>query len=588
MLDKPATQSATRTSGPLAGFRIVEFAGIGPGPFACMMLADMGAEVVTLDRVGAKKNLKSVAGRGRKVVELDLKDKAAVAQVLDLLANADALIEGFRPGVMERLGLGPDVVMARNPRLVFGRMTGWGQEGPLAQAAGHDINYISVTGALAAIGTKEKPVPPLNLVGDFGGGALYLVVGVLAALLEASKSGKGQVVDAAMCDGAASLMSMFFDMTAIGRWVEGREQNFLDGGAHFYGIYECSCGNFISIGSIEPQFYALLREHAGLTDADFDAQMDRKAWPALKEKLTKVFKSKTPRGLVQDHGRHRHLLRADPDHGRSAEASAQRRAQDLRRAPRRDAARAGAAVFADAVGDQGCGEGGYRGTDERVEGGKVDLDVRTGGPKARLRRAHHQLLGKQWWARCALPDPTRSLRRVAHLQHTPANLIFLDRFEQRLEIALAETIVALALDEFEEDRPDRVRREDLQQHLGVAAIDDALAVDQNAVALQAGDVLAMLRQPRVDLLEIGIGRRRHERQSASRSVSTVAIDVPRAAGDVLDALAAIDVEIFLDLPGIAGVLVDRDPDLAVRAGQRAREQARMRGPRCRRSGSGGS
>ena len=165
---------------------------------------------------------------------------------------------------MERLGLGPDVVQARNPRLVYGRMTGWGQEGPLAQAAGHDINYISVTGALAAIGPKERPVPPLNLVGDFGGGALYLVVGVLAALLEAKKSGKGQVVDAAMCDGAASLMSMFFDMTAIGRWTEGRERNFLDGGAHFYGVYECACGNFISIGSIEPQFYALLRQLAGL------------------------------------------------------------------------------------------------------------------------------------------------------------------------------------------------------------------------------------------------------------------------------------------------------------------------------------
>ena len=293
MLDKPASHAATKASGPLAGFRIVEFAGIGPGPFACMMLADMGAEVVTLDRVGAGKNLKSVAGRGRKVVELDLKDKAAVAQVLDLLAGADALIEGFRPGVMERLGLGPDVVLARNPKLVYGRMTGWGQEGPLANAAGHDINYISITGALAAIGTKEKPVPPLNLVGDFGGGALYLVVGVLAALLEASKSGKGQVVDTAMCDGAASLMSMFFDLAAIGRWTEGRDQNFLDGGAHFYGVYECSCGNFISIGSIEPQFYALLRKHAGLADADFDAQMDRKAWPALKEKLTKVFKSKS-------------------------------------------------------------------------------------------------------------------------------------------------------------------------------------------------------------------------------------------------------------------------------------------------------
>jgi alpha-methylacyl-CoA racemase len=293
VLDKSAPQTQLKTSGPLAGFRIVEFAGIGPGPFACMMFSDMGAEVVTLDRVGAKKNLKSVAGRGRKVVELDLKDKAAIAQVLDLLANADALIEGFRPGVMERLGLGPDVAQARNPRLVYGRMTGWGQQGPLAQAAGHDINYISVTGALAAIGTKEKPVLPLNLVGDFGGGALYLVVGVLAALLEASKSGKGQVVDAAMCDGAASLMSMFFDMTASGRWREGRESNFLDGGAHFYGVYECGCGRFISIGSIEPQFYALLRQHAGLTEADFDAQMDRKAWPALKQKLTEVFKSKT-------------------------------------------------------------------------------------------------------------------------------------------------------------------------------------------------------------------------------------------------------------------------------------------------------
>jgi alpha-methylacyl-CoA racemase len=288
------TQASTqRASGPLSGVRIVEFAGIGPGPFACMMLADMGAEVVTLDRVGAKKNLKSVAGRGRKVVELDLKDKASVAGVLDLLDHADALIEGFRPGVMERLGLGPDVVQARNPRLVYGRMTGWGQEGPLAQAAGHDINYISVTGALAAIGPAERPVPPLNLVGDFGGGALYLVVGVLAALLEAKQSGKGQVVDAAMCDGAASLMSMFFDMTAMGRWSEGRERNFLDGGAHFYGVYECACGNFVSIGSIEPQFYALLRQLAGLSDGSFDAQMDSKAWPALKQKLVEVFKTRT-------------------------------------------------------------------------------------------------------------------------------------------------------------------------------------------------------------------------------------------------------------------------------------------------------
>ncbi len=371
MLEKSAPQSKLRASGPLAGFRIVEFAGIGPGPFACMMLADMGAEVVTLDRVGAKKNLKSVAGRGRKVVELDLKDKQAIAQVLDLLANADALIEGFRPGVMERLGLGPDVVLARNPKLVYGRMTGWGQEGPLAQAAGHDINYISVTGALAAIGPKEKPVPPLNLVGDFGGGALYLVVGVLAALLEASRSGKGQVVDAAMCDGAASLMSMFFDMTAAGRWVEGRESNFLDGGAHFYGIYECSCGNFISIGSIEPQFYALLREHAGLSEAVLRRADGPQGLAGAEAEAGRNLQEQEPRGVVQDHGRHRHLLRAGPDHGGSAKTSAQRGARDFRRASRRDAARAGAALLAHAVGDPRCGDRGYRRTDEGVEGREI-------------------------------------------------------------------------------------------------------------------------------------------------------------------------------------------------------------------------
>jgi len=285
-----ASQPAT---GPLKGVRVVEFAGIGPGPFACMLLADMGADIVTLDRASNARNLKSVAGRGRRVVGIDLKDKAAVSQALDLLARADVLIEGFRPGVMERLGLGPDAVLARNPRLVYGRMTGWGQSGPLATAAGHDINYISITGALAAIGTRDKPIPPLNLVGDFGGGALYLVVGVLAALIEARQSGKGQVVDAAMCDGAASLMAMFFDLAKAGRWREERESNFIDGGAHFYGVYECKDGSFISIGSIEPQFYALLRELAGLTDADYDAQNDPKAWPALKRKLADVFKTKT-------------------------------------------------------------------------------------------------------------------------------------------------------------------------------------------------------------------------------------------------------------------------------------------------------
>ncbi|MFC0239110.1 CaiB/BaiF CoA transferase family protein [Rhodopseudomonas telluris] len=287
----PSATSQTAAGGPLTGIRIVEFAGIGPGPFGAMLLADMGAEVITLVRAGQKPQ--GAAARGRKVVEVDLKNKESVAGVMTLLDQADALIEGYRPGVMERLGLGPDVVLGRNPKLVYGRMTGWGQTGPLAQAAGHDINYISITGALAAIGPADKPVPPLNLVGDFGGGSLYLVVGILAALLEAKRSGKGQVVDAAMCDGAASLITMFFDMTAAGRWKEARESNMLDGGAHFYGTYECKDGAFISIGSIEPQFYALLRELAGLTDAQYDGQMDPKNWPELKQKLVAVFKSKT-------------------------------------------------------------------------------------------------------------------------------------------------------------------------------------------------------------------------------------------------------------------------------------------------------
>ena len=240
--------------------------------------------------------MKAVAVRGRKVVELDLKDKAAIAQVLDLLASADALIEGFRPGVMERLGLGPDVVLARNPRLVYGRMTGWGQEGPLAQAAGHDINYISITGALAAIGTKEKPVPPLNLVGDFGGGALYLVVGVLAALLEASKSGKGQVVDAAMCDGAASLMSMFFDMTAIGPLDRGPRAAISSTAARI------STASMNAPAATSSRSARSSRNSTRccasmpvLTDADFDAQMDRKAWPALKEKLTRCSRARRAR-----------------------------------------------------------------------------------------------------------------------------------------------------------------------------------------------------------------------------------------------------------------------------------------------------
>jgi alpha-methylacyl-CoA racemase len=286
-----AARGAETFTGPLAGTRIVEFAGIGPGPFACMLLADMGAEVITLVRPG--QTPKGASARGRTVVAVDLKDETSIAQVLALLDGADALVEGYRPGVMERLGLGPDIVLGRNARLVYGRMTGWGQTGPLAQAAGHDINYISITGALAAIGGADKPVPPLNLVGDFGGGSLYLVMGLLAAMLEAGRSGRGQVVDAAMCDGAASLITMFFDMAAAGRWRETRESNMLDGGAHFYGVYECSCGHFISIGSIEPQFYAQLRELAGLTEPCYDDHMDAANWPVLKDKLTAVFKTRS-------------------------------------------------------------------------------------------------------------------------------------------------------------------------------------------------------------------------------------------------------------------------------------------------------
>jgi alpha-methylacyl-CoA racemase len=258
------------------------------------MLSDMGADVVTLTRGEQKQGLRgSVMMRGRRQIVANLKDKACVAEVLKLLEGADVLIEGYRPGVMERLGFGPDVVLARNKRLVYARMTGWGQSGPLANAAGHDINYISITGALHAIGGKDRPVPPLNLVGDYGGGALYLVVGVLAALLEAQKSGQGQVVDCAMCDGAASLMSLFCELSASGRWKDGREGNLLDGGAHFYGTYECKDGEFISLGSIEPQFYAELRDLAGLDEACFEGQMDAEGWPALKAKMVEVFKTKT-------------------------------------------------------------------------------------------------------------------------------------------------------------------------------------------------------------------------------------------------------------------------------------------------------
>lgn len=282
--------------GPLQGVKLIEFAGIGPGPFCAMLLSDMGADVIRIDRKGGSPGAgaNDITSRGRRSVALDLKKPEAVEAVLKLIEKADIVQEGFRPGVMERLGLGPDVCLARNPKLVYGRMTGWGQYGPYAQAAGHDINYIALTGALAAIGPAAKPVPPLNLVGDFGGGALYLAMGICAALFQAQQCGKGQVIDCAMTDGATSLMSMFFGMHSVGVWNLNRADNLLDGGAHFYDVYETKDGKFVSIGSIEPQFYALLLEKTELTnDPDFVKQHDRKNWSSMKEKLATVIKQKT-------------------------------------------------------------------------------------------------------------------------------------------------------------------------------------------------------------------------------------------------------------------------------------------------------
>ena len=281
--------------GPLSGIRVVEFAGIGPGPFAAMLLSDMGAEVIRIDRKGGRTPHKTeITYRGRKALALDMKKPEAVEAALKLIEKADALIEGFRPGVMERLGVGPDICLKRNAKLVYGRMTGWGQFGPLAEAAGHDINYIALTGALHAIGLPGgKPVAPLNLVGDFGGGAMYMVFGLLCGIIEAQRSGKGQVVDCAMTDGAASLMAMFYGMTAMGIWQDKRGVNLLDTGAHFYDTYETKDGKHVAIGSIEPQFYKELLEKTGISDPAFGAQMDRNAWPALKEPLAAAIKTKT-------------------------------------------------------------------------------------------------------------------------------------------------------------------------------------------------------------------------------------------------------------------------------------------------------
>ncbi|MBS3961359.1 MAG: CoA transferase [Sandarakinorhabdus sp.] len=280
-------------AGPLSALRIIEMAGIGPGPFAGMMLADHGAEVIRIDRPG-RAAPEPVLGRTRKSIVVDLKTAGGIAIVRDLAKSADGFFEGLRPGVMERLGLGPDVLLADNPALVYGRMTGWGQTGPYAPAAGHDINYIALAGALHAYGRAgEKPTPPINMVGDFGGGGMMLAFGMVSAILSARSTGSGQVIDCAMAEGAAVLMGMIWGFRGMGAWKDERGVNMLDTGAHFYDTFECADGTYISLGSIEPQFYAEMRKLTGLdADPDFDAQMDSSRWPALKAKLTALFKSR--------------------------------------------------------------------------------------------------------------------------------------------------------------------------------------------------------------------------------------------------------------------------------------------------------
>ncbi len=280
-------------AGPLAGVKIVEMNAIGPAPVATMILADMGAEVIRIDRMAAGffDSDGSRLGRGRRSVAIDPKKPGANEALLKLIEGADVLIEGFRPGVMERLGLGPDVCLARNPKLVYGRMTGWGQTGPLAPTAGHDLNYISLSGVVNAMGYADRaPTPPLHMVGDMGGGAMFLVTGVLAALLEAKNSGKGQVVDAAICDGATLLASMYFEMRSKGKWADKRGVNMLDGAWPFYGCFTCADGKFISIGPLEPQFYQVLVQRCGLADDPlFQKQYDMKTWPEMKVKLAQMF-----------------------------------------------------------------------------------------------------------------------------------------------------------------------------------------------------------------------------------------------------------------------------------------------------------
>ena len=282
--------------GPLKNIKVIEMAGIGPAPFCGMILADMGAEVISVERITAagKGSSADIASRGKKSIAVDIRKSEGQDIIKKLIKSADVLIEGFRPGVMEKNNLGPDELLNINPKLIFGRMTGWGQNGPLANAAGHDINYIALSGVLGAIGKKDAPPPPpLNLIGDFGGGGMLLALGVCAALNTVYKEGKGQVIDAAMTEGSALLMSMMYGMLNSGIWTDARDSNLLDGAAHFYGCYECKDGKFVSIGSIEPQFYSLLKEKMNIEEDIFNNQMDKNSWPALRENLESRFKEKT-------------------------------------------------------------------------------------------------------------------------------------------------------------------------------------------------------------------------------------------------------------------------------------------------------
>lgn len=283
-----------QASGPLRGVKVLEFAGMGPAPFGCMMLSDLGAEVLRIERKGAaERKTRRIDERGRRTIALDLKHPDAVTLCCELGARADVLVEGFRPGTMERLGLGPDVLHAANPALIYARMTGWGQYGPLAAAAGHDINYIALSGALHAIGTEHKPLPPLNLAGDYGGGSMFLVVGVLAALLHARATGEGQVVDAAMTDGAAYLMTMFHGMLAQGDWIDRRRANHVDGGAAFYDTYECADGKWVAVGAIEPHFFDILAAKIGAPDLRAVPASDREAQQHLRDRIAAIFKTRS-------------------------------------------------------------------------------------------------------------------------------------------------------------------------------------------------------------------------------------------------------------------------------------------------------